>query len=39
MFPAAFMRPSGETRDRRFGGDVERGALAHMPSGAVESIK
>src|SRR5438128_2618567 len=39
MVPAAFVCPGGETRDRRFGDDVERGAFAHMPRGAVEPIK
>src|SRR5262245_20800170 len=39
MVPAAFVCPGGETRDRRFGDDVKRGALANMPSGAVKRIK
>src|SRR5262249_43281155 len=36
LFPAALMRPSGETRDRRFCDDVQRGALAYMPRCAIE---
>jgi hypothetical protein len=39
MFPAALVRPGGETRDRRFGDEVERGAFAHMRRSAVEPIK
>src|SRR5438067_10150248 len=39
MFPAAFVCPGGETRNRRFGDDVERGPFAHMPRGAVEPIE
>src|SRR5262245_24802917 len=39
VFPAALVRPGGETRDRRFGYDVESGALAHMSRGAIEAIE
>src|ERR1700754_2871282 len=39
VFPAALVRPSGKTRDRRFGDDVERSAFAHMPRGAFDPIK
>ena len=33
------MRPGGKSGDWRFGDDMERSALAHMPRGAIEPIK
>ena len=39
MFPATLVCPGGETRYRRFGDDVQAGALADMPCRTIETVK